>query len=213
MSFSDIINYVPSAIHVISRSPWLYKFVLLLTLASSVVLFFYGHKMYKESLRHHDFFIPNIRIFVDKEYNERTISFNIESLSEAPVYINQAQVGIYDTQNKEEHLCLVTKLGRVNPLKKGDTIPFDFILDNPPGMGFNFTKIIKGHKYMMQVYKVIVVVHYNHNVLSNIKDQRFEYLYNVSHDKGVINGLIRESPNLSSDSKLISKKVPYEIKS
>lgn len=210
---SEIIDFIPSAYHVVWKSPLLYKFGLGVTLLLIGILAFYGHKMYQESQRYHDFFVPNIRIFVEKQYNERTISFGIESLSGAPVYINQAQVAIYDNQKKEEALYSATKLGRVNPLKKGDILPFTLILDNPPQMGFNFTKVIKEHGYMLQTYKVIVVVHYNNNTLGSSKEQRFEYLYNVSHDKGVINGVIREFPTQSNDSELIHKHVPYEINS
>ena len=78
-------------------------------------------------------------------------------------------------------------------------------------MGFNFTKTIKDHEYVMQSYKVIIVAHYNHNSLSSSKEQRFEYLYNVSHNEGQIHGIIREFPNPLMDSKQIYKKVPYEI--
>ena len=213
MNISDVFHFFPSAYYIISRSPGLYKFVLFLTIASSLIPLFYGHKMYRESLKYHDFFIPSIRVFVEDKYNERSLTFDIESLSEIPVHLTQVQVAIYDHQKKEKALYQSSKSGKVNPLKKKDNIPFTFVLDNPPEMGFNFTKVIKEHGYVMQVYKIIIVAYYNHNSLSSKKEQRFEYLHNVSHNEGEIHETIREFPNPLMDSKQIFKEVPYEVKS
>ena len=114
-------------------------------------------------------------------------------------------------KNNDTALYLVTKGGRVNPLKKGDKLPFSFVLDSSFDTGFNFTKEIKEHEHAWQSYKIIIVAHYNHNSLTNIKNQRFEYLYRVRCYDGSINGEIDEFPNKMNDAKLIYKEVPYEL--
>lgn len=212
MNMSKLISFVPSAYYVIIKAPGSYKLIFILTIFSIGYLVVHGCTMYKESLKYHDFFIPNIRIFVDEQDKERTLAFDVESLSEMPISLTQIQVAIYDTKEKENALHKVTQSGRVNPLKKKDTIPFSFGLDLPPHMGFNFTKKIKEDEFAWQSYKIIVVVHYNHNSLSSSKEQRFEFLYKVVLNEDGIYGTIREYPNQLLDAKQIYKDVPYETK-
>lgn len=167
--------------------------------------------MHKESLRHYDFFIDKIHIFVEERFNERTLFFNLKNLSETPVVIDRVQVVIYDTGNKSKPLTAPIKLGIVNPFKKEDTASFNFILDNPKGMGFNFTEVIKKNDYALSVYKVIIMVYYEKINMQAEKEQRFEYLYKVSKLDGSIKGIIDNVPKLAASSKQMAKDIPFEV--
>lgn len=209
---SILTDLFPAIWYAFINSPLLYRVFLYSTLAALLIIGISGCKMYKESLRFHNFFVPNIRIFVEKAYNERTLSFDVESLSETPVHINQVQIAIYNTDSKKERLFQATKHGIVNPLKKGDTSQFSFVLDSNFKEEFNFSKVIKANDFMIQAYKIIVVVHYNKINFQNIEEQRFEYLYNTYKDNEKITGSIKDVPSPLTDPKRIFKNIPYEVK-
>ena len=205
------IDQITTFFFLILKSPSWYKASLVVTIIFLFITISYGIRMYQESQKHHDFFLSDVRIFLEKEFNELKLTFNAESLQSAPVYINQVQVAIYDTMKPENKLYQATTGGKVNPLKKGDKFSSDHVLDGPFELGFNLSKVIREHEFEWQAYKVIIVVHYNHNSLSKLKNQRFEYLYNVVRSGKEIKGVLREQFNKMNDSKLIHKDIPYEI--
>lgn len=205
------IEQITTLFYLFLKSPPWYKASLVIALIFIFITVSYGIRMYQESQKHHDFALSDIRIYLEKEFNELKLIFSAESLQSAPAYINQIQVAIYDAKNSDNRLHMTTTGGKVNPLKKGDSFSTSLVLDNPSELGFNFSQTIREHEFEWQAYKIIIVIHYNHNSLSKLKEQRFEYLYNVVRSENEIKGVLREFPNKMDDSKLISKDVPYEV--
>lgn len=209
MGKSEKLDFVFSISHFYMKAPWLYKIIVILTVVLFIIACFYTLKIYRDNQRYHDFSMSEIHVFVEKDYNERTLSFAIENLNDGAVYVDQIRLVVYDNQSKEVPLFSLRKYAGVNPLSKGEKLKVLFILDNKTIPEIDFAKIIHDHEYMVQSYKFIIVAYYNKNSSASVSEQRFEYIYRViCGDEGIV-GTIMEVPSQRNETKIIEKNIPY----